>query len=196
MYVHDIKYFCNRASMVACNNFDQKKEITKTSGEFNSDSGCKQATLDVADFTHQLVLIPLLLTADPHRRRLERCHVRRDPGLRRCQGERWHQVLALFFIFRPFPRSVPLELRLKGKLRATVKVKFEDGPLTLLCFSVFQTVLKTCKTQLKAAILYFLSDIFCAIHRISCISAHVKATKVNWAISEIESSGTALSKHA
>ena len=103
----------------------------------------------------------------------------------------WH-----FFIFRPFPRSVPLELRLKGKLRATVKVKFEDGPLTLLCFSVFQTVFKTCKTQLKAAIPYFLYNIFCAIHQISCISAYVKATKVNWAISEIESSGTALSKHA
>ena len=38
--------------MAAWNNFDQKKEITKTSGEFNSDSGHKQAALDVPDFTH------------------------------------------------------------------------------------------------------------------------------------------------
>ena len=119
-------------------------------------------------------------------------------GSRRTEVSRWALTSSFgtFFIFRPFPRSVPLELRLKGKLRATVKVKFEDGPLTLLCFSVFQTVFKTCKTQLKAAIPYFLYNIFCAIHQISCISAYVKATKVNWAISEIESSGTALSKHA
>ena len=41
MYVHD-------ASMAACNNFDQKKEIAKTSG----DSGHNQAALDVPDFTH------------------------------------------------------------------------------------------------------------------------------------------------
>ena len=97
-------------------------------------------------------------------------------GSRRTEVSRWAltSISSLFFFFRPFPRSVPLELRLKGKLRATVKVKFEDGPLTLLCFSVFQTVFKTCKTQLKAAIPYFLYNIFCAIHQISCISAYVK----------------------
>ena len=136
--------------------------IIKEWVEFKQDCGLKRescprsACLAPKSADYQLPTQSLPFYSDTDWGGLERCHVRWHPGVRGCQGELegllsilgWSGGWALgngqgvyfgvflgviIFSSSSSTASVSLQLRLKGKLCQTDKVKFEDGPLTPFC---------------------------------------------------------------